>query len=217
VFIPASFLPMDVPESHVVKPGEFSFVIGDARNITAFLDGYSSYIEDDLGLGFRFSDGGWLAVEKQISRADALGVVRMVLLGFAVLAGICLTVYLFIGRKRKEYAIMRALGTPRRNSGRSLYVPLGAIAAAAFAVGNILAYMLVGGIVESALSAYAELGIEASSAVPPSLAAACVLIEIAALFIVVAAGLRLIGRKTVLELLQTGSNRRAAAKAAPAR
>ena len=64
VFIPVSFLQIEVPDSHIVKPGEFSFVVGDARDISAFLKEAEHLIEADLGLSLYFNDGGWSAIEE---------------------------------------------------------------------------------------------------------------------------------------------------------
>ena len=207
VFVPMPFLPCDIPDDHVIRPGEFSFTIGDARDITAFLDEQRPYIENDLGLTLIFNDGGWLKVEKQLSRADILGVIKLILYALSVAAGIGLTAYLFIGRKKKEYAIMRALGRPKRSAGRSLYVPLGLLAAIAFAAGNFLARVSVSGAMERSLSAYAELGIGASSGIPASLTVFCLICELAAMALVTAFGIHRLGSKPVLELLQGDVNR----------
>ena len=207
IFIPDSFLPIEVPENHVVKPGEFSFVIDDARNITPFLDIARPIIEEDLGLTLYFNDGGWHALEKQINMANALAALRLPLFSFAVLVAIGLAVYLFIVRKRKEYAIMRALGTPRRVANYGLYVPLGLIAAAALIVGNALGYILAGNAIEGALSSYAEFGIEVGVAIPAFVVATCVICEAAAFCLVMAFGMQRIGNTPPLELLQAGTRR----------
>ena len=125
VFVPLTFLPIEVPESHTIKPGEFSFVIDDPRDIPAFLEEARPIIEGDLGLTLFFSDGGWSAVESQISQAVAGAALRLAASSISAAAAVSLTAYLFIWRKRKEYAVMRALGTGRHVAGRSLYAPLG--------------------------------------------------------------------------------------------
>ena len=112
VFVPLSFLPAKVPAEHVFKPGELSIVIGDPRDISAFLSECTVKIKDELGLTLLFSDGGWLAVEHQISNTDTLTIAKLIMFSLAVLLAVGLTVYLFIGRKKKEYAVMRALGAP---------------------------------------------------------------------------------------------------------
>ena len=205
VFIPQSFLPCSVPDSRELTPGEFSFIIDDPRNIASFLEECAPVIES-LGLTLYFSDGGWLALEAQVSQASTLAAVRLLLLSLSVFVAIGLTVYLFIGRKKKEYAIMRALGTPVRASGRSLYIPLGLMAVVALVAGNLLAGMFTGGTIERALKPFAEAGyaadVAASASVPATVTLVCVICELAALALVTAFGLRRIRRKPPLELLQ---------------
>ena len=205
VFVPRSFLPCSIPDSRELTPGEFSFIIDDPRNISAFLEECAPVIES-LGLTLYFSDGGWLALEAQVSQASTLAAVRLLLLSLSVFVAIGLTVYLFIGRKKKEYAIMRALGTPARASGRSLYIPLGLMAVIALVAGNLLAGMFTGGSIERALKPFAEAGyaadVTASASVPATVTLVCVICELAALSLVTAFGLRRIRRKPPLELLQ---------------
>ena len=116
IFVPLTFLPCEVPQDHAVKPGEFSFVVENAKDITPFMDEPAFTIQAVLGLNLLFSDGGWPAVEAQLNRSDALAVIKLVLFSLSVFLSICLTVYLFIMRKRKEYAIMRVLGTTKKRA-----------------------------------------------------------------------------------------------------
>ena len=209
IFIPASFLPMEIPDDHIIKPGEFSFIIGDARNISPFLEKYETVITDELGLTLYFSDSGWAALERQLSISDTLTLVRLPIFSATVLIAIGLTVYLFIGRKRKEYAIMRALGTIRSLSARSLYIPFGLIAIFALIAGNTLAFFLAGGAVEEALSVYKNLGLEVNSSIPISTVFISIIFEIAALTLITMFGLRRIGKQQPLALLQAATNRNA--------
>jgi ABC-type lipoprotein release transport system permease subunit len=212
LFVPQSFLPVKVPDDHVVKPGEFSFVIDDPRNIKAFLAEASPIIEGKLGLTLVFTDGGWSELESQIDSAVTLAAVRLLLLCFCVAAAIILTVYLFIARKRKEYAIMRALGTPSRRANSSLYVPLAFLGIFALAAGNILGYARVGSRIEKVLAPFTQPGFRSETAVPGALVFICFICVFAALALATACMLRRIGKKPPLELLQMGTNRNAAEK-----
>jgi hypothetical protein len=210
IFVPQSFLPVEVPDDHVVKPGEFSFVIDDPRNISAFMAEARPIIEDKLGLTLVFTDGGWSELEGQINRSVTLAAVRFALLCFCVLVAIILTVYLFIGRKRKEYAVMRALGTPFKRANRSLSIPLAVLGVFALAAGNIFGYTRVGSRLEEVLAPLAQPGVEPEAAVPAYLIFICFASVFAALAFVTAYMLYRIGKKPPLELLQAGMNRNAA-------
>ena len=202
IFVPLTFLPCEVPQDHAVKPGEFSFVVENAKDITPFMDEPAFTIQAVLGLNLLFSDGGWPAVEAQLSRSDALAVIKLVLFSLSVFLSICLTVYLFIMRKRKEYAIMRALGTPRRRSAKSMYIPLGLISLIALAAGYILAYANAGKAIERSLSAYYTFGVEVNASIPAAVTVLCLACEVTALALVTAFGLWRVGVRPPLELLQ---------------
>jgi hypothetical protein len=133
----------------------------------------------------------------------------------SVLTAIGLTVYLFVMRKRKEYAAMRALGTPRRTANRSLFIPLSVIAALALIVGNILAYGFAGNAVRDSLAPYTQLGIEADASVPAFVIAVSVICELTALVVITAFGLHRVGGKAPLELLQAETNRNKPGLAVP--
>ena len=203
VFVPMPFLSAEIPADHELKPGEFSFKIDDPRNISKFLEEARPVIEGDLGLTLMFTDGGWSAVEKQIMQAKTLATVRLLLLAFAVILAICLTVYLFVGRKRKEYAIMRALGTPIWLSSRTLYIPLATLGIFAPAVGTVFGYYFTGSRIENVLAPLTEAGIEtAPAAIPVSLVFVCFACVITALALATGFMLRRLSKKPPLELLQ---------------
>ena len=201
IFVPMSFLPCEVPGDHTLKPGEFSFIIGDASDISAFLGEQAPVIEEEMGLTLFFNDGGWVKVEEQLDLGNGLVVFKLILFSLSTAIAICLTVYLFVMRKRKEYAVMRALGTTVRRSNRSLYVPLGFITVVALAAGYMLAYINAGNAMTGSLEVYARLGLEVDTSIPLSLTALCVFCELAALTLVTAFALYRTGAKQPLELL----------------
>ena len=204
VFVPSSLLPVEVPDDHVVKPGEFSFIIDDPRDITAFLEESRQIIEGDLGLTLFFSDGGWSKVEGMIRQTGVSALVRLVALALAAAVASGLTAYLFIWRKRKEYAIMRALGTTTRSSNRSLYIPLGVLGLIAAAAGTVLARITAVNSIEDVLTQFAEAGIEVESGIPGFLVIVSFVCALAALALFTAILLRNVGAKSPLELLQAG-------------
>jgi hypothetical protein len=207
IFVPASFLPVEIPGGHIVKPGEFSFVIDDPRNISAFLEEAKPIIEGELGLTLFFSDGGWQAIEKQLTQADSLAMVRLIALSLAVVLAFALAIYLFIVRKSKEYAIMRALGTPSRIASRSMYIPLGLIAIVALIAGNVTAQVFSAGIIEAALAAYAEIGIDTDTTIPALVTVICIAFELVVLIVISMFVLNRMSKKPPIVLLQAGTKR----------
>ena len=132
VFVPLSFLPVneETLAEHEFKPSDISFVISDASNIRAFYDEQIPKLQE-MGYQVHFSDNGWMNIEQYLTRSNVLTVSKLIAFASAALLSSLLTVYLFIVRKKREFAIMRALGTARPKARRSLLIPLMLLAATA--------------------------------------------------------------------------------------
>ena len=123
IFVPTSFLPeCRNAEGHEFKPSEVSFVVGNAEEIEAFVEECLPLVEA-MGLTYQFSDNGWLLVAQDLMRARGLARVKLLIFAVAALFALVLTVWLFIGRKKREYGILRALGMGKRDAGARLFVP----------------------------------------------------------------------------------------------
>lgn len=208
IFVPLSFLPVEESElnDHEFKPGEISFVVGDARNIRPFVEECIPKLEE-MGLTVYFSDGGWLRIEEQVKQAGSLSLSKLLAFGAACVLASALTVYLFIGRKKREYAIMRALGTTKAGANRSLFVPLVLLAVIAVALGGAAATVYSGQNVVNTLREFVELGLEVDPSVPLPVSAYGILGELVLVVILASYGLQRLGKKPPLMLLQENTNR----------
>lgn len=206
VFVPASFLTATVTDDQAVRPGEFNFVIGDPRDIPAFLDECKEIITGELGLEIYFSDGGWHAVETRIKQANVVALLKLLLFTVSIIIAIGLTAYLFISRKKKEYAVMRALGAPARMSSRSLFVPLSLLVILGIASGNALAVNLFSMKTFELTVQYLEMGSVLDAAIPAYVTGVCVLLEIAVLVSAAALIYQRLGKRPLLELLQSDAH-----------
>jgi len=202
IFVPLSFLTVSVPDEYEIKPGEFSFIIDDPKNITLFLENSAPIINEKLGYTLLFNDGGWLAIEKQLSQTESLTVVKLLSLVTATLVATTISVYLFIGRKKHEYAIMRALGTSRRKANFTLIIPLCLITIISILLGSIIARYHAGSVVLNSLSTYTELGLDVDTSIPGYIVAVCALGELAATMLIAVIVLHRLSRKQTLLLLQ---------------
>ncbi|MCL1834895.1 MAG: hypothetical protein FWG48_01930 [Oscillospiraceae bacterium] len=137
VFVPRSLLPADEAAlgAHEFTPSEFSFRVDDVRDIQAFLDAATPAMAD-IGLSLVFYDRGWLAIESGFEESAWVSRVKILLFSLAVAAATVLAAYLFIGRRRKDYAIMRALGTPKAKAGGALAYPLIAVTVVSLLIGG---------------------------------------------------------------------------------
>ena len=217
IFVPRSLLPAEEAslEGHEFAPGEFSFVVGDARDIGAFLNEEAPKIEA-MGLRLIFDDGGWLDIESGFAEAGRLSLVKIAASAAAMAAAAALSAYLFIWRRRGDYAAMRALGTERGSAGRALVLPLAAVAAAAALIGVCAAALFVSRTI-AGNGALAALGFhEESVSIPIGLAAICAVGQLAATLAVAAGIVLRMGNQSPLALLQrvalSNDKRRGAAK-----
>ena len=139
IFVPTAFLPeCRNGEGHAFKPGEVSFVVGNAEEILPFMEECLPLVEE-MGLSYVFSDGGWASVGQDLMQARTIALVKLVIFACAAVFALLLTVWLFIGRKKREFAICRALGMPKREASLMLYLPFLALGGVAALVGAIAA------------------------------------------------------------------------------
>lgn len=151
IFVPSSLLPIEVPQDHKIKPGELSLVIGNAKEMQNFLN-VAQPLAEELGMDLLFYDGGWFQVNQYIKASAQASLITVVVFTVASALVIWLVIHLFIGRNKRQYAIMRALGTPRKVVRRSFLLSLGLLTATAIPLGGALGLYVVLRSVSSAIS-----------------------------------------------------------------
>ncbi len=182
VFVPTSLLPLDEGklDNHMFSPGEFSFTVDDAWDIPAFLESIKNETLrlEEMGLKIIFHDDGWPDIVDKYKTSMKLSRIAIAALSVAVIASTGLIVYLFIGRKKKEYAIMRALGTTRKEAVRALLLPFMLLTVSAVLVGSCAAWVYTTNTF-SPNSTFSKIPDHAvSTSIPITVAAGCILGEI---------------------------------------
>jgi len=86
-------------------------------------------------VNYHFSDGGWLLIANDLIQARSLAWVKLLVYIGATVFAVLLTVWLFIGRRKQEYGILRALGMSKREAGARLYIPFLILSAVSTVVG----------------------------------------------------------------------------------
>jgi addiction module RelE/StbE family toxin len=217
VFVPSAFLPeCRNAEGHEFKPSEVSFVVGNAEEIVPFMEECLPVL-DEMGLTYVFSDGGWSAIGQDLMQARSIALVKLLVFGGAAVFALVLTVWLFIGRKKREYAIYRALGMPVQGASLQLYVPFLVLGGVSAVIGAIAARVFS---LRQIAEAQSDAMTEAAMHTPAGpalyiLGALCFLLVLAAF---AWAGILLIRRRSVLELLSgEGARRRNGPAASPER
>lgn len=158
VFVPASLLSKaDINmENHKYAPPEFSVKV-DAKDISKFADEVLPQLKEQ-GYTVHFYDRGWISIEESFYHAQTLSIIKIAIFSVVAMLIIVLDVYLFIGREKKNYAIMRALGTTVSDSSRALLKPLTVISVVSVIIGaGVAAIFKSSGILALLISAAAEL------------------------------------------------------------
>ncbi|MBR5701266.1 MAG: hypothetical protein IKX47_02270 [Oscillospiraceae bacterium] len=121
VFVPASFLPEGAKRGEHT-PGDVTLLI-DADAMNAFVENELPRLEADGWITY-WNDRGWPQMEEELRLVVQAALYKLLAFGVATLLVIALTVYLFVSRRSRDYAILRALGMEKGGSGKSLTVPL---------------------------------------------------------------------------------------------
>ena len=207
VLVPLSFLPETADTAnHELKPTELSFVIDDADSIIPFRDEVLPRLLD-MGYTVCFSDGGWPAVKEQLSQAGSMSLVKLCAFALSAALVLWLTVYLYILRKNKEFAVMRALGCPPGEAKKALLFPLLTLAAPAVLLGSIGAAVYTRYAAERNAEEFAWLGLTMDTSIPLPILLAGFGGSLLLLLLLAWAALGSVARKPPLELLQGSVNR----------
>ncbi len=210
IFVPLSLSPVEVPEGKERLMGEYSVFIEDPHDIEAFLEA-AEPLAADMSLGLRFSDGGWSNMEDHFQTGSLASFLTTVLYVLGSALALLLAVYLYIGRNRKSYAVMRTLGVPGRKAGSSLALPFGILSAIAMAVGGLAglfyasytaAKTLAGMSDSSAPEGYSYV---LNAALPLGVVVICLVGELIFILVATLLFLRKMKNASPLELLQEGT------------
>ena len=209
IFLPTHLLNADETElqNHTFTPAEFSFVIENVYDVEAFRKTHAEDIRS-LGMKLTLDDGNWQEIEATFEESKKMSLVKIAILTLAVVASTCFTVLLYILGRKRDYAIMRVLGTEKSKSRRAITLPLMVITASAVLCGTVSAwiYSIYNISLDYSISQMAEYVTDTS--VPPWLIISCLLSETLLAYILAGGILRFIGRKPPLVLLQDRSQKR---------
>jgi ABC-type antimicrobial peptide transport system permease subunit len=106
-----------------VNEDDYSFVLDSSRHETEFLQAYKDPLEK-LGITLTFlANNGhayWAAVDP-IRRSLAAD---LLVFGMLMVVALILAVFLYVMARKRDYAILRALGVPKKQANRQLVLPL---------------------------------------------------------------------------------------------
>lgn len=217
IFVPTSLLSVSEEEraEHTVKPGEFSFIIRNIRDVKPFLAKYGPMIEKEMGLKLTLSDGGWNVIEKQFTLMEHSSVLSISVLILAMIVAVLLVVFLFIIRQKKEYAIMRATGCKKRRANLAVFLPLLLMDAVAILISGVGAYIYITySILKTPFmsAAASHASVSQPAVIDPSIPLAVIMASLFGMVAFLCAsewiGLMIVGRIPPLMLLQGSGQRK---------
>lgn len=204
IFVPSSLLPIEVPDGYGIRPAEFSIVIDDAAMIEQFLNA-AKPLAKDMGIKqLLFSDRGWMKVKDSVNINQTMSLITTALYTAAAAVALILAAYLYIGRNKKNYAIMRALGTPRNRAQNALALPLAVLSVLAIPVGGVTGMIYAHKAIATALESMAEAMEQyiPDASLPVGTMLLCLLCEAGFLVLISALFLRKLAKTPPLALLQ---------------
>lgn len=207
IFVPADLLPVEVPDDHELLIGEFSVLIKNARDIEKFRDAAEPFVAE-MGINMRFSDGGWLNVKDSFETGSVTSLLTTILYVVGAALALFLAGYLYIGRSKKMYAIMRTLGVPGKNAANSVVLPLAVLSVFAIPAGGITGLIYASGTAEKTLADMADSaphGYVPDATLPVGIIVLCLCFELAFIACITLLFLRKMKKIPPLELLQEGT------------
>ncbi len=209
VFVPASLLPVEVPKDYEMNMGDFSVFIENPHDIEAFLED-AEPLAAEMGLGLRFSEGGWTGIEDNIETGSLASFLTTVLYVLGAVLALFLALYLYIDRNKKTYAIMRTLGVPGRKADITILLPLGILSVSAISVGGAAGLFYASHTAAKALAAISDSSAPSGyvyildATIPAGTAVFCLCLELVFIAVITQMFLQKMKKISPLELLQEG-------------
>ena len=202
IFVPESCYPWAGQVEPSLLPSTFSFELkhpGDAALIKEEIGDQLAA----LGYELKINDGGYAAAKPNLDFMRLSALIGFVAMCVGLLLCLILITYLFIIRKKKDYAIMRALGTTKSRSNRSLLSALLTLALIAVTIGAFVAGFAAQSAAAKAAAEVAELtGVESVGVGSWEFTIAFAVGTLGLVFTFARAGLIKISRTPPLALLQ---------------
>ena len=209
IFVPQALLNVSEEElaNHKFYPGEVSFVVEDAGDIAEFSNVGIPKLKE-LGLKVIFEDQGWLDMEEGFKSTEKLGVIKILVLSAAVVVATWFVAMLYITGRRKDYAVMRVLGTSVRKTNRAMLLPFMLLSAVAVMVGAVGAWVNTQHTIaeSNALVILAEFSVDTT--IPFWVVVVSLVLAVLAAFAVAYLMLANLGKKAPLVLMQNSDTKR---------
>lgn len=214
IYLSSSVMPKELAN---MEPefGDITLFVEDAWDIEAFHEAAQAFVET-VGCDLEYGDGGWLEVKDSLRMGELTAFLTTFLYVAGAVLALFLAVYLYIGRSRKTYAIMRTLGVPGKAAEHSVVLPFVAVSVLAVPAGGITGLVYAQGAAAKTIAQMADsapIGYVPNATLPVSVILLCLLAELLFVSLSAYSFLRSMKHTPPLELLQEGARTKAAKKA----
>lgn len=184
------------------EEGDYSFVLDTPRHETQFTQAYKAPLQE-LGINLTFLPNNgpayWAAIDpiRRSSAADIL------IFGLLMIVALSMAVFIYLMQRKRDYAILRALGVPVKQANGQLILPLLLLGGVGIIIGGLPSWNYALSKAKASLSTIpTPAGVYPSADLSPFfLAGLCV-----AIFLLLAlfswVGVFLLAHKPVFEILQ---------------
>ena len=140
VFIPQSALPAQIEKKDdEVHPYYYSFVLKSSKDQDAFINETQARLAE-IGIEVTFVENKgknfWAGVDPLRQAAAA----NLPVYGLVLLLSQLLVIFLYLLQRKRDYAILRALGAPQESASRQLLIPISLLGLLSVSVGSISAW-----------------------------------------------------------------------------
>ncbi len=196
----------------------YSFVLRSPADVDAFQSATRGTLEK-LGLQTTFVQNDWANFHASAEPVRRSSAVNAGVFGAVLLLAAALAAFLYLRRRRRDFAVLRALGVPRGRAVRQMLRPFLLLGAVGVCAGGALSWRYALGEASKTLVVFQTGGVAQSTAsLPPLwLAAFCAAAFAPLLLFALAGALRGVARRPVLELLQGDAAHAAGKKSAKRR
>jgi ABC-type antimicrobial peptide transport system permease subunit len=140
-YVPNSVLPADIIlPSDKLYAQSYSFVLDSSRNQDTFVNQYKAPLAK-LGLNLTFVENNGAAFWAGVLPLQRSALTGLLIYSLVLILALTLAVFLYLTQRRKDYAILRALGVPKGRANLQVLLPILYIGMASIFLGEIPAWI----------------------------------------------------------------------------
>lgn len=137
MYIPDTFLPAGYgAKGPEVNQDEYSFILRSPKDQASFLTENRSVLED-MGLRVKFIENGWENFYASARPIQQSAWMNAAVFAVVLLLTLGLVAFLYMLQRRRDFAILRALGVPAKSAALQMLVPIGCIGAVGILLGGL--------------------------------------------------------------------------------